>query len=79
MITLAKKGDLAAYRQALSYITKEDTAKKLFDESAPSTLTATAATPVLSASVSAAATPLRLLIWNWCNPSPYQSKTKSPA
>ena len=25
------------------------------------------------------ATPLRLLIWNWCNPSPYQSKTKSPA
>ena len=35
MITLGKKGDLAAYRQALSYITKEDTAKKLFDEIAP--------------------------------------------
>lgn len=35
MITLAKKGDLAAYRQALSYITKEDTAKKLFDEIGP--------------------------------------------
>ena len=32
MITLAKKGDLAAYRQACAYITKEDVAKKLFDE-----------------------------------------------
>ena len=35
MITLAKKGDLAAYRQVLSYRTKEDTAKKLFDEIGP--------------------------------------------
>ena len=35
MITLAKKGDLAAYRQVLSYMTKEDTAKKLFDEIGP--------------------------------------------
>ncbi len=32
MITLAKKNDLAAYRQALSFITKEDVAKKLFSE-----------------------------------------------
>lgn len=32
MITLAKKNDMAAYRQALSYITKEDVAKKLFNE-----------------------------------------------
>ena len=32
MITLGKKGNLAAYRRALSYITKEDVAKKLFDE-----------------------------------------------
>ncbi len=32
MITLAKKGDLAAYRQALSFITKEDVAHKLFHE-----------------------------------------------
>ena len=31
MITLAKKNDLAAYRQALSFLTKEDVAKKLFD------------------------------------------------
>ena len=35
MITLAKKNDLAAYRQALSYITKEDVANKLFHEIAP--------------------------------------------
>ena len=32
MITLAKKNDLAAYRQALGFITKEDVAKKLFDQ-----------------------------------------------
>lgn len=35
MITLGKKGDLAAYRRALSYITKEDVANKLFKETAP--------------------------------------------
>ena len=35
MITLAKKNDLAAYRQALSFITKEDVAKKLFDKIGP--------------------------------------------
>ena len=32
MITLAKKNNLATYRQALAYITKEDVAKKLFSE-----------------------------------------------
>ncbi len=32
MVTLAKKNDLAAYRQALSFLTKEDVAKKLFSE-----------------------------------------------
>ena len=32
MISLGKKKDLAAYRQALAYITREDVAKKLFDE-----------------------------------------------
>ena len=32
MITLGKKGDLAAYRRALAYITKEDVAQKLFKE-----------------------------------------------
>ena len=35
MITLGKAKDLAAYRQALSFITREDVAKKLFDEIAP--------------------------------------------
>ena len=34
MITLGKKGDLAAY-QALSFITREDVAHKLFKEIAP--------------------------------------------
>ena len=35
MITLAKKNNLAAYRQALSYLTKADVAKKLFDQIGP--------------------------------------------
>ena len=35
MITLSKKDNLASYRQALSFITKEDVAKKLFDEIGP--------------------------------------------
>ena len=36
MISLGKKGDLAAYRQALAFITREDVANKLFKELAPS-------------------------------------------
>ena len=35
MITLAKANTLASYRQALSYITKEDVANKLFKEIGP--------------------------------------------
>ncbi len=35
MISLGKKGDLAARRSALAYITKEDVVKKLFDQVAP--------------------------------------------
>lgn len=35
MITLGKKEGLANYRRALSYITKEDVAHKLFKEIAP--------------------------------------------
>ena len=35
MITLGKKNDLAAYRQAMSFITREDVCKKLFKEIAP--------------------------------------------
>ena len=35
MITLAKNPNLANYRKALSYLTKEDVAKKTFDELGP--------------------------------------------
>ena len=35
MITLGKKGNLAAYRKAMSYFTKEDVVQKLFKEIAP--------------------------------------------
>ena len=35
MITLGKKGDLAAYRQAMAFITREDVCKKTFKELAP--------------------------------------------
>ena len=35
MITLGKKGGLVNYRRALAFITKEDVAKKLFEEIAP--------------------------------------------
>ena len=35
MITLGKAGDLAARRQALAFITKEDVVTKLFSEIAP--------------------------------------------
>lgn len=35
-ITIGKDNTLAAKRQALSFITKEDVVKKLFDEIAPS-------------------------------------------
>lgn len=35
MITLGKKGDLAAYRKAMGYLTDEDVVHKLFKEIAP--------------------------------------------
>ena len=35
MITLGKKSDLAAYRAAMRFITREDVCKKLFKEIAP--------------------------------------------
>ena len=35
MITLGNAKDLSSYRQALSFITREDVAKKVFDEVAP--------------------------------------------
>ena len=35
MITLGKKGNLAAYRKAMAFVTKEDVVQKLFKEIAP--------------------------------------------
>ena len=35
MITLGKEGGLSTYRQACSFITREDIAKRTFDEIAP--------------------------------------------
>jgi len=35
MITIAKNDDLHSKRQVLAYVTKEDVAKKLFDEISP--------------------------------------------
>ena len=35
MITIGKNNDLHSKRQVLSYVTKEDVAKKVFDEIAP--------------------------------------------
>ena len=35
MVTLGKRGDLHARRQALAYITKDDVVKSLFDDIAP--------------------------------------------
>ena len=35
MITLGKQGGLNNYRQAMAFITREDVAKRLFDEVAP--------------------------------------------
>jgi large subunit ribosomal protein L17 len=35
MISLAKRGDLHARRQALAFLVSEDVVKKLFDEIAP--------------------------------------------
>ena len=35
MVTLGKRGDLHARRQALAYITKDNVVKSLFDEIAP--------------------------------------------
>lgn len=36
MVTLGKKGTLAARRQVMAFVTKEDVVVKLFDEIAPS-------------------------------------------
>ena len=65
MITLGKKGDLAAYRQALSFITRETVAHKLFKEIAPEYAQRNGAIPASSAPASAAAMLPRPLSSNW--------------
>ena len=64
MITLGKASDLHTKRQVYAYITKEDVARSCLMRSAPSTLTATAATPASSRSALAAATQLRWQFWS---------------
>ena len=61
MITLGKKADLAAYRQAMAFITREDVARRSSRRSHLSMQSATAAIPALSALAFAAATLLRPL------------------
>ena len=65
MITLGKKSDLAAYRQAMSFITREDCARSCLRRLRPAILSATAATPVLSALASVAVTLRRPRLSNW--------------
>ena len=67
MITLAKKNDLASYRQALGFITKEDVAKKLFQELGPKYAERNGGYTRIVRIAPAAATPLRWLSSSWCN------------
>ena len=68
MITLAKHNNLASYRQALSFITKEDVAKKLFDEIGPKYATRDGGYTRVVKIGPAAATPPRWQSFSWCNP-----------
>ena len=66
MISLAKKNNLAAYRRALAFISKEDVAKRSsLMRSAPSTPPATAAIPGSSASAPAGGTRRRWRSFSW--------------
>ena len=67
MITLGKAGDLHSKRQVLSYVTKEDVAKKLFDNIAPSYEARTAAIQRSSRSDHVVATLLKWLSFSWFN------------
>ena len=67
MITLGKKGDLAAYRKALSFITKEDVAHKLFKEIAPKYAERNGGYTRVTRTGPAVATQPRWLSSSWCN------------
>ena len=64
MITLGKASDLHTKRQVYAYITKEDVAKKLFDEISPKYADRNGATPASLRSALAAATLLRWQFWS---------------
>ena len=67
MITLAKDNTLASYRQALSYITKEDVANKLFKEIGPKYAERNGGYTRVVTSAPAAATPPRWRSSSWCD------------
>ncbi len=69
MISLGKASDLHTKRQVYAYITKEDVQRSCLMRSAPSTLTATAATPASSRSALAAATLPRWQFWSSSDPA----------
>ena len=75
MITLAKQNDLAAYRQALGFITKEDVAKKLFQELGPKYAGRNGGYTRVVRIGPAAATPLRWPSSSWCNSKISQSES----
>ena len=78
MITLAKKNNLATYRQALAFITKEDVAKKLFDEIGPKYADRDGGYTRIVKIGPAAATPLRWPSSSWCKPSRAQAPPPRP-
>ena len=59
MVTLGKRGDLAAHRRAYAFLGSHSAVKKLFDDIAPRFKERPAATPGSSSMVFAAATPHR--------------------
>ena len=75
MITLAKQNDLAATARLWASSPKRMWPRSCSRSWAPSMPAATAATPALSASVPAAATPLRWPSSSWCNSKISQSES----
>ena len=70
MITLGKKGNLAAYRRAMGFVTKEDVVNKLFKEVAPKYADRNGGYTRV--------TPLRWLSLSWFDPTPAIFATNAP-
>ena len=77
LITLAKRGDLSARRQAIAELADEDVVRKLFDEIAGKYADRRAVTRVSSSSAFAAAMLLRWSSSNSCNPFRIYGHTKA--